>query len=171
MPGKSVFVLRPAGLDDVDALDELLSASYGKLLKGWYTEDLLAKALPLMTRSNARLLASGTYYVAVHRDGRLIGCGGWTFERPGTGEIAPGVAHIRHVASHPDATGMGVGRALIARCLAEAHERGAATLECYSTLAAEGFYRSQGFETVGPISVPFPGDIQFPSILMKRRCP
>lgn len=88
MPGKSAFALRPAGLEDGGALDKLLFASYGDLLKGWYAEDLLAKALPLMTRSNPRLLESGTDYVAVQNDGRLIGCGGWTFERPGTGEIA-----------------------------------------------------------------------------------
>jgi hypothetical protein len=63
--------------------------------------DLLGRALPFMTSANPILLASGTYYIAEREPGHLVGCGGWTAARPGSGEIIEAEAHIRHFATHP----------------------------------------------------------------------
>ena len=51
--------------------------SYSALLQPVYSADVMAAALPLMVRSNPRLIASGLYYVALLNDG-LVGCGGWS---------------------------------------------------------------------------------------------
>ncbi len=135
------FTIRPATPEDAAAVTAVLQASYPALMQGHYDPDALAAALPRMTRANGALLASGTYYVAKAAAGPLIGCGGWSFERPGTGAVEPGLAHIRHFGVAPDWTGRGAGRALYARCAAEARAAGASRFECFASLNAVPFYR------------------------------
>jgi GNAT superfamily N-acetyltransferase len=109
------YALRVAGPADAEAVTALLAASYPALLAAAYTADVLAATLPLMTKANPRLLASGTYYVAEADGGSLAGCGGWTAEMPGSGEVVPGVGHIRHFATHPQWTRRGVASAMLVR--------------------------------------------------------
>ena len=159
--------VRVAGPEDADSVERVLKASYPQLMAPAYPAHLLARALPLMTRPHPRLLASGRYYLCEAR-GEPLGCGGWSFERPGTVETEPGVAHIRHFAVRADRTGSGVGRALYERCEAQARAAGARTFECWSSLNGEAFYAAMGFERVGPIDVPMGPDLTFPSIRMRR---
>jgi N-acetylglutamate synthase-like GNAT family acetyltransferase len=161
----SIRAARPA---DFDAVSAVLLASYTTLLVGYYDRDLLDQALPLMTKSNPTLLASGTYYVAETRTHTLAGCGGWSMERPGSGETIQGEGHIRHFATHPEWLGRRVGASLMARCLADA-EPLIHQMHCYSTLNAEPFYRACGFETIGPIEVPVGRALKFPAMLMRRQ--
>ena len=160
-------IIRIARPSDSDAASDCLLASFSSLLSGSYDRDLLEIALPTMTKANPALLASGTYYVAESGTGALVGCGGWTRERPGTGETVEGEGYVRHLATHPQALGRGIGRALLARCFADArpHIR---TLHCIATLNAEPFYRACGFRTIGPMDVPLGPDVNFPAILMRR---
>jgi ribosomal protein S18 acetylase RimI-like enzyme len=160
--------IRVAVPSDEVAVTELLAASYPALLAGSYDPDLLAQLLPVITRANPRLLASGTYYVAQAPDGQVVGCGGWTHEKPWTNEIEPGLAHIRHVGVHPDWGQRGVGRALYERCEVMARADGASAFECYSSLNARAFYEALGFVTIQPIDVPMPGPLVFPSLAMRR---
>lgn len=163
------FTVRVATAEDTAAVSALLEASYTALLRNHYAPELLAIALPLMTRANPALLASGTYYVAETAEGEAVGCGGWTMERPGSGETADGLGHIRHFATHPGWVGKGVGRALLCRSIREAEARSVRALECYSTLNAEGFYAAGGFERLRAIEVPFTPETKFPAIHMMRR--
>ena len=108
------FIVRVANMQDAAGVTALLEASYISQLEGGYSQLVLAKALPLMTRSNPRLLGSGTYYVA-QAGTELVGCGGWSKEAPGSGEVKEGIAHIRHVATHPNWLRRGVGRGQLSR--------------------------------------------------------
>jgi len=161
---RSIRIATPA---DFEAVGTLLERSYASLLAGHYDRNLLDLALPFMTRANPRLLASGTYYVAAQEADYIVGCGGWSMERPGSGEITEGEGHIRHVAVHPQWNGRGVGASLLARCFADArpHVR---RLNCYSTLNAEPFYQACGFKTIGPIDIQMGPGVSFPSLLMLR---
>jgi len=159
--------IRIARHSDADAVGGVLLASYSNLLAGHYDRDLLDIALPFMTRANPTLLCSGTYYVAESSAGRLVGCGGWSRERPGSGDTVEGEGHVRHFATHPECLGRGIGRSLLARCFMDAQPL-IRTLHCFSTLTAQPFYRACGFETVGPIDVPMGPTLKFPAILMKR---
>jgi GNAT superfamily N-acetyltransferase len=161
-----IRVSQPA---DAGAVSALLEASYPSLLAKVYDKDLLGIALPLMTKANPKLLASGTFYIAELSDGQLAGCGGWTMERPGDEMVEDGEAHIRHFATHPGWTRKGIGAALLSRCIEEARARGVKTLSCYSTLAAENFYRASGFETIKPFRITLRPGVEFPSLLMRRK--
>ena len=160
------FSIRIAKLTDSDALSAVFSASYSSLLSACYDSDLLIQALPHFTKANPTLLACGTYYVAATEPGDLVGCGGWTPEKPGTGEIIEGEAHIRHFATHPHWTRHGIGSALLGRCISDARSIGITKLHCLSTLNAEHFYRASGFNTLGPIDVQVGSSLIFPAVLM-----
>jgi len=137
-------------------------------MEGHYEPKVLVAALPGMTNANPHLLGSETYYIAINDGGKVVGCGGWTPERPGQGGIEPGLAHIRHFATHPDAIGQGIGRALFTACLEAARKAGINRFECYSSLNGEGFYAALGFQTVERVEVNMGEGLTFPSLLMTR---
>ena len=160
------FTLRVTTPDDAAAVGALLEASYASAFAGHYEDQVLAAALPLMTRANPRLLASGTYYAADTGDGVLAGCGGWSVDRPGSGEVVDGLAHVRHFGIHPDWMRRGVGRALFARCVDDAGARGVGRFECYSSLVAEEFYRALGFVAVERRDIELRAGIRLAGVVM-----
>jgi GNAT superfamily N-acetyltransferase len=159
--------VRVANPDDASAVRQILEASYPELMAHAYDPGLLAQTLPIITRPNPKLLASGTYYIA-EMDGALAGCGGWSLELPGSDTVMVGLGHIRHFATDARCIGRGVGRALYSACEASARDIGIRQFECQSSLNAEPFYRSLGFERVETIGVAMAPDIVFPSIRMVR---
>jgi GNAT superfamily N-acetyltransferase len=161
----SEISIRAARSEDQELLSAMLAASYASL-KGSYDPHGLDAALPYMSRANPKLLAGGTYYLAAI-GGEPAGCGGWSVEKPGCGEIRKGIAHIRHFATHPDHVRKGVARSLLLRCLAEASAAGIRTMRCQSTLPAEGFYRSAGFRRLGVIEVEMGPDLVLPAVDMR----
>jgi N-acetylglutamate synthase-like GNAT family acetyltransferase len=165
----SDYATRVARLDDGLAVDALLQASYPNLMASAYEQALLVPALKLMTKANPSLLASGTYYVAESRAGLVVGCGGWTLERPGTDTVQPKRAHIRHFATHPDWTKRGIGRAIYRLCENAARSAGVISFECYSSLNAEAFYSALGFKSIRTISIDLGPNVVLPAILMYRQ--
>jgi len=160
--------LRIATPTDRKAVEQILLHSYPLQLRDAYAPALLTRALPHMTRANAALLASGTYYL-VEEKGVPVGCGGWAHEAPGTAERADGLAHIRHVAVRADRGRRGVGRMLMEASEAAAVAAGAERLDALATLNARTFYERLGFTLVAPVDVTFPGDTIFPSLHMHKR--
>lgn len=160
--------MRVARLEDAAAVDRLLQVSYPKLMASSYDKELLAPALKLMTKANASLLGSGTYYVAELPTGLVVGCGGWTLERPGTGSVEPHVGHVRHFATHPGWTRRGVGRAIYHLCESAARSAGVIAFECYSSLNAEKFYSALGFENIREIAIELQPSVVLRAMLMRR---
>ena len=150
---RSDYDIRVARLEDGAAVDALLQASYPTLMASSYDVKLLSAALELMKTANPALLGSGTYYLAELPTRFLIGCGGWTLERPGAGTVEPQVGHIRHFAVHPEWTGRGVGRAIYGVCERAARAAGVTAFECYSSLNAEKFYRALDFKRIREIDI------------------
>ena len=159
--------IRVAYPEDAPAVKAVLEDSYPAMMAGFYDPALLERALPLIVRPHPRLLAGGTYFLA-EMEGQAVGCGGWSFEYPGSNRVAPGLAHIRHFAVRTGWAGRGVGRALYERCERDARAAGARGFEAWSSLNGESFYAALGFARVGPIEVPMSSGIAFPSILMRR---
>ncbi len=161
-------IIRPATPADATAVSALLSASYGVLLAQAYEPAILAQALPVISRANPKLLASGSYFLATLADGRLAACGGWSADEPGTGRLEVGLGHIRHFATHPDHKGQGLGRRILQTCLDEMKARAIRRVECLSTLNGVGFYAAMGFAEIRPVDVMLPGQLRFPSVLMEQ---
>lgn len=152
---------------DADSVRRVLLESYPSLMASAYEDNLLQRALPLITKPNETLLASGTYYVA-EIDRRVVGCGGWSKQEPGGSAVTAGLAHIRHFAVSADCTGRGVGRKLFERCMSDAQDQGILKFQCFASRNAAQFYLRMGFECVGEIDVQMSGELRFPSLLMER---
>lgn len=159
--------VRIATPDDHEAISHLFAVSYGTLMRAAYEAAVLEAALPLMTRANPLLLASGTFFVA-DTAGNVVGCGGWTRARPDRGDVERGLGHVRHFATHPDHTGLGIGRVLYEACEKQALAAGVERFECYASLNAEGFYSALGFEALARIDVPLNDEIRLPAVRMIR---
>ncbi len=162
------YSLRASTPADEEGIDALLRTSYPLLMSSSYAEEILVPALKLMTKSSARLLRSGTYYVAISSRAEIIGCGGWTLERPGSDVIEPGLGHMRHFGTHPGWIRQGIGRALGTKSFDAARAAGVEVLECYSSLNAVSFYTALGFETIRSIEVELAPNVVFPGALMRR---
>ncbi len=164
------LTLRPATLNDMAAVETVLAASYPRLLKADYPASVLVTAIPLLSRAQPQLLASGTYYVVEDEESAIVGAGGWTRRGPpNVSALSRGLGHIRHVVTDHRKTRRGVGRRLMSHIFAEARLAGVTELECQSTLTARPFYASCGFEEIRPILVPLRPGIDFPAVLMRRR--
>ncbi len=159
-------VIRTARKTDLAAVDALLARSYPRLLKRDYPPSVLVTALPLISRAQPALLASGTYYVAQTGQGELVGAGGWTRDGRQAGK-----GHIRHVVTDDRLLRQGIGRALIGHALSVAMQDGIGEMECWSTRTAEPFYASLGFVSEGPMDIALKPGISFPSVRMRMMLP
>jgi GNAT superfamily N-acetyltransferase len=160
------WIVRLAGAGDCDEVQRVLKSAYPILFAPGHDRALLAGILPVITRPNPNLLASGRYFVA-ELDGRLLGCGGWSHQAPGRGQNRKGLGHLRHFATHADFASMGVGRSLYDSSAAQAQSEGITEFEVVSTLNGEGFYRTLGFEVLEPVEERIAG-LLLPAIRMHR---
>jgi N-acetylglutamate synthase-like GNAT family acetyltransferase len=160
------FAVRRATVTDAGAIARVLARSYGVLYRGWYADDVLRTALPVMSRSNPTLIDSGRYFVA-EADGQIVACGGWSAEKPGFGAV-PRLAHVRHFATDPDYINRGCGGAILTRSVAEAARTGFVEMEAVSSLTAEAFYARHGFVQVSMVRTIVAGSA-FSCVLMRRR--
>lgn len=163
--------LRIARPDDLSAVDLLLSRSYPRLLARDYPPSALVTAVPLITRARPDLLASGRYYVVEDTAGRILGAGGWSLAVPARRlgpDDARRVAHIRHVATDPEATRRGIGSAIMRWAMAAAVAEGVSGFECLSTRTAVPFYAALGFITAGQVDLTLAPGIVFPAVRMLR---
>ena len=152
--------------EDAPLIDELLERAYPTLMADAYRGEVLSVALPSLTKSNAELLNSGTYYVA-EQSGHILGCGGWTLEHPSTSEVTSGIAHVRHFATDPAFVRQGVGRMIFHECARAAAQAGAKRFQAYSSLNAEPFYKSLGLTRIKQIDLPKRLTVSIPAILME----
>lgn len=157
------FSIRPSTAEDFSGVEALLRASYPALMAGVYDE----AAISIMSRANPTLLSCGTYYVAV-ADETIVGCGGWTRQRPGTSISEPGVAHVRHFGTHPEWVRRGIGRAILERSENEARNAGIKTLECNASLNGEPFYAALGFERIGTRDVRLGSTLTIVAVDMRK---
>jgi GNAT superfamily N-acetyltransferase len=154
--------LRKATLDDRPALESLIARSARGLTSGAYTPQQVEAALGGAFGVDTQLIRDGTYFVAEAR-GRIVGCGGWSLRRTLFGadrhaqrdvrelEPAKDAARIRAFFIDPDHARLGIGRAILERCEAEAHARGFQRLELMAMLSGVDFYLAHGYEPGAPV--------------------
>lgn len=120
-----------------------------------------------MIVSQASLIQSSKYYVALNSPTQIIACGGWSREQPGSGAIIPNTAHIRQFATHPDFFNKGAARKIFEKCVEHAKSDGFGKLECYSSLCAVSFYQSVGMEIVQETTIRMGNQALLPVVLMR----
>jgi GNAT superfamily N-acetyltransferase len=147
-----MLTMRDARPDELDEVAGLLEASYAEYGPPDPSSDDLVKAFEEYQhelRDVRSRLADSVLIIAEH-DGRIEGA--VTFYPPGEEKKAEGWpkewAAFRLLAVHPDARGLGIGKALTEDCLRRARELGATTMGLHTTVVmgvARAMYERMGF--------------------------
>lgn len=153
---------------DAEGVSGLLSASYKALLQADYTPNVLAAALPVISKARPDLLASRSYFIAKAGGGCIIAVGGWSWLGPVGGAAPLDMGHMRHVAVAPDVARQGIGALLLDHILNDARTAGVRIMSCLSTLSAEAFYAKAGFTRRGDVALSLAPGLDFPAIDMRR---
>ncbi len=120
------FDLRLAREADIPALEALIPASVRALQSAHYSTAEIDAAIGTIFGVDRQLIVDGSYFVA-ERDGRIVGCGGWSKRASlyGAGaaecsaamlDPARDAARIRAFFVAPDCARQGIGRAIMAAC-------------------------------------------------------
>ena len=153
------ITIRLATPADIPVLKELIPTSARLLSDGYYTPEQTTAAIRYVFGVDSQLIGDGTYYVASD-DGRIVGCGGWSWRRTlyggdqrpmGEGAVldpAVDAARIRAFFIAASHARMGIGARILATCAEAAVARGFSRLELMSTLPGIPFYTKLGFQEI-----------------------
>ena len=140
---------------DVDQIRSLIDLAINLLQIPYLTTDQIAASHKAMGLDR-QLIKDGTYY-CVWEDGRIIGCGGWSYRSTLSGgdhsagrdaarlNPAKDRARIRAMYTNPDFTRRGIGRLVLETSEAAAKAAGFKALGMAATLAGEPFYARCGY--------------------------
>jgi GNAT superfamily N-acetyltransferase len=174
-----VFTLRNAVLEDRPVLERLIAESARGLGRSDYTEAQIEAALGTAFGLDTELIRDGTYFVA-QVAGAIAGCGGWSFRKTLFGadghagrqsemlDPARDAARIRAFFVHPGWARMGIGRALLRRCEADAIAHGFHAAELMATLPGERLYRALGYVAGEAVQYELPGGIAIRFVPMRK---
>lgn len=175
----SAYSHRIATLDDLDALREVMRRSIEALQDKFLTEEQVRASHRVMGL-DSQLIRDGTYFI-VERDGRIAGCGGWSWRstlyggdeslvlrEPRALDPATEPARIRAMYTHPDFVRQGVGSLVLRLCEKAAMENGFHRATMMATMAGVPLYEVHGYRKVEPmLSAPIEG-VQVPLVKMEK---
>jgi putative acetyltransferase len=157
-------ILRSYEDADRDAVVALRALAFSALAASSYSpQQLAASRAHAEEPAFARELRQINLMLAVDRSGALLGAAGWS-----THEGEPGTARIRKVFVHPHWARKGLGTALVLDAERRAEGAGHARFAVRASLNAVSFYRRLGYRAVESQSVPRPGDVGLPVMLMRK---
>jgi GNAT superfamily N-acetyltransferase len=171
--------LRPARLDEVDAIEDLMREAMRVLFPRYYDEVQTASCVAHVAIADPMVIGDGTYYVAETDDG-LVACGGWslrdklyTGSASESGEVreldpATEPARVRAMFVRPDWTRRGLGWAILDECEHAARERGFRTMSLMATLPGVPLYQAFGFEALEEMEVVLADGVVLPCVRMTR---
>lgn len=172
-------VARIATANDIPTIAALMERAIADLQRDFLPPAAIAASRRAMGL-DTQLIADGTYHL-VELDGRLAGCGGWSFRATlyggdHSGELrdartldpAHDAARIRAMYTDPDFTRRGIGRLVLARCEAAARAAGFRRAEMMATLAGEPLYRACGYLPIERVANMAPGDVAVPGVRMGK---
>ncbi|WP_091148276.1 GNAT family N-acetyltransferase [Novosphingobium sp. CF614] len=149
-------------MDDLPALHEVMRRAIERLQTGFLTAEQVRASHQVMGL-DSQLVKDGTYFI-VMRDGRIAGCGGWSFRAtlyggdasmvaraPESLDPACDAARIRAMYTDPDFARRGVGRQVMALCEGAAWDAGFRRTEMMATMAGMPLYRSCGYEPIDAV--------------------
>ena len=170
--------LRPAQPADVPALQDLIVRSARALSAPYYTPAQTEAAIRYVFGVDSQLIADGTYFL-IEDEGQIVACGGWSRRRTLFGgdqaktgpdpllDPAAEAARIRAFFVDPRMARRGLGRRLIAACLAGARAAGFRSLELVATLPGEPLYLASGFTVAECFELALPQGVRVPVSRMR----
>jgi GNAT superfamily N-acetyltransferase len=177
------FQFRVATAADVPTIRELIAVSVREL-QVEYTPREREAALATVVTIDSRLIADGTYFVALCVDGRLAGCGGWSKRKtlyggdhqvemiePELADPTADAAKIRAIFVHPEFARRGLGSAILALSEDAAKAAGFSRFEMGSTLVGVALYRRKGYREVQRIRVPVGEGVSIGVVRMVKDAP
>ena len=170
-------MLRTATRADVPALSVLMRRSVLDMFPAFHDERETEAAARYLTEPDTALIDDGTYYV-YEVDGEIVACGGWSKRDKlytGSGaaptddrllDPATEPARVRAMFVRGDWTRRGLGRGILAECVAAARGEGFRDLVLMATLPGVPLYRSFGFREVRTADVPLPNGVVLGGVVM-----
>ncbi len=172
--------LRPARMEDVPALEQLIPLSVRTLQAPYYSAAQMAAAMGPVFGVDRQLISDGTYFV-VEDAGVIIGCGGWSRRKSLFGadtaragedamlDPATDPARIRAFFIHPDWARRGIGRTILTACESAIVAAGFPQAELVATLAGEPLYLVCGYSEAERYEIPMSGGLTLPAVRMTKR--
>lgn len=175
----SAFIHRIATPADIPALHEVMRRAIEQLQGEFLSPEQVAASHNVMGL-DSQLVADGTYFV-VERDGRIAGCGGWSFRstlfggddsvvtrEPELLDPACDAAKVRAMYTDPAFVRLGVGRYVLDLCESAAREAGFQRVELMGTAAGVPLYESCGYLHLEPIQQWPVNGVEVPLIRMGK---
>ncbi len=175
----SAFTHRLAQLEDIAALRAMMRRSIEQLQSDFLTPEQVRASHGLMGL-DSQLVRDQTYFI-VEKQGRIAGCGGWSWRATLFGgddsvverEPAPldpmtDAARIRAMYTDPAFARQGVGTLIMELCERAAGACGFRRMEMMATLAGVPLYQARGYVPIEHLA-PAPIDgVAVPMIRMAR---
>jgi GNAT superfamily N-acetyltransferase len=173
------FTHRVATIEDLAALREVMRRSIENLQVGFLTPEQVRVSHTVMGL-DTQLVRDGTYFI-VESDGRIAGCGGWSWRstlyggdesvvarEPRALDPATEPARIRAMYTDPGFVRQGVGRLVLNLCEDAARGAGFTRATMMATMAGVPLYRACGYaEAEAPISANIDG-VEVPLVRMEK---
>ncbi len=170
---------RLATEEDLPALRALMQRSIERLQDAFLTPEQVRASHKVMGL-DTQLIADRTY-ILIEVDGRIAGCGGWSWRatlyggddsvvarEPAPLDPAKDAAKIRAMYTDPDFARRGIGRTVLTLCEDAARAAGFGRAEMMATLSGEPLYRACGYLPVEAIeSAPIDG-VRVPLLRMEK---
>jgi GNAT superfamily N-acetyltransferase len=173
------FTHRLATIDDLTALQQVMRRSIESLQDDFLTPEQV-KASHSVMGLDTRLVLDGTYFV-IECDGRIAGCGGWSWRstlfggddsvvsrEPRALDPATEPARIRAMYTDPDFIRRGVGRLVLELCEAAASRAGFKRATMMATMAGVPLYRACGYREVEPPETVDIDGVRVPLVRMEK---
>jgi len=176
----TALTIRPATMDDLPMLQELIAQSVWQLQANEYSDAQREAATRVVYGTDTQLIRDRTYYV-VEMDGQIVACGGWSRRRtlfggdqhsptrePELLDPSTDAAKIRAFFVRPGWERRGIGSAMMLTCEEAALAEGFRRLEMGSTLTGIPLYKAHGYHEVERIEVPLDGDLTMIVVRMEK---
>jgi len=175
----TAFTHRLAQIEDLDSLRALMRRAIEQLQHDFLTPEQVRASHKVMGL-DTQLVRDRTYFI-VEKEGRIAGCGGWSWRstlfggddsvvtrEPAPLDPATDAARIRAMYTDPAFTRQGVGGLVMDLCERAAAEHGFRRVEMMATLAGVPLYRARGYAPIEHVvSAPIDG-VTVPLIRMGK---
>lgn len=175
-----MITIRLATMDDVENLNELITASAKELSRDIYSQPEIDGAIQYVFGVDTELVSDLTYFV-IEKDGEIAGCGGWSKrktlfggnqfsgrEEPAYLDPLKDAAKIRAFFTHPKFARQGLGTMLLKHCEREALLNGFTQLEMMATLPGVKLYNRLAYKEVSNEAVVLPNKVALRFVRMMK---